>query len=159
MARTIGTPLDEGVRQKAAGQLQPLLVDLVALSLAGKQLHWHVTGPQFKPVHEQLDEVVDTLRTAADDVAERSVALGVPVDGRPGTVAKDSQVPEAPEGWVDATDAVASFAAAVAGFVERGRAAIEALEEEPVTQDLVISVVQEVEKHLWMLQAQLPPAR
>lgn len=155
MTRSIGIPLDDDRRQEAAGHLQALLVDLIALSMAGKQLHWLVTGREFTPVHEQLDQIVDTARTAADDVAERSVTLGVPIDGRPSTVAKENRLPEVPEGWVDAPDAVAAYADALAGVVERARGSVEALEAEPVSQDLVISVLADLEKHLWMLQAQL----
>lgn len=135
--------------------LQDLLVDLVALSLDGKQLHWHVTGPLFKPVHEQLDEVVTFARVASDDVAERAVALGHPVDARPVTVAKEASLPEAPNGWLDAADAVRRYVASIDAVVARGRAAIAALEEEPVTQDLVIGIVAELEKQRWLLDAQV----
>jgi starvation-inducible DNA-binding protein len=135
--------------------LQDLLVDLVALSLDGKQLHWHVTGPLFKPVHEQLDEVVDLVRTASDDVAERAVALGLTVDARPSTVAKEHQLPEQPEGWLDAAEAVRRYVESIDGTVERARTAIEALEVEPVTQDLVIGIVASLEKQRWLLAAQV----
>lgn len=134
--------------------LQQFLVDLVALSLDGKQLHWHVTGPLFKPVHEQLDEVVNLARTAADDVAERAVALGITVDARPTTVAK-TPLPETPEGWIDAADAVHRYVAAIDGVVVRARRAIEALESEPVTQDLVIGITADLEKQRWLLAAQV----
>lgn len=135
--------------------LQDLLTDLVALSLDGKQLHWHVTGPLFKPVHEQLDEVVALARTASDDVAERAVALGHTVDARPTTVAKESSLPEAPDGWIDAADAVRRFVASLDAVVATGRRAIADLEDEPVTQDLVIGIVAELEKQRWLLDAQV----
>jgi starvation-inducible DNA-binding protein len=155
MTRTIGIPLDDTARRTAVDHLQPFLVDLVALGLDGKQLHWHVTGPEFRPVHQQLDEVVDVTRTASDDVAERAVTLGIPVDGRPATVGKESRLPELPEGWIDARDAVQLYVTALEGVIERARASVPALEVEPVTQDLVITVLHELEKQLWMLQAQL----
>lgn len=155
MTRAIGIPLDDDLRREVAGHLQPLLVDLIALSLDGKQLHWHVTGAPFRPVHEHLDEIVDAVRAASDEVAERAVALGVPVDGRPSTVGKEHRLPELPEGWIDAPDAVAAYAEALAGVVARARESVHALEREPVSQDLVISVLAGLEKHLWMLQAQL----
>ena len=50
-------------QDEAAGWLEPLLVDLVSLALTGKQAHWHVTGPNFLPVHEQLDEIVADLHS------------------------------------------------------------------------------------------------
>ncbi len=136
-------------------KLQDVLTDLVALSLDGKQLHWHVTGPLFKPVHEQLDDVVTFVRTASDVVAERAVALGHTVDARPTTVAKEHQLPEAPAGWVDAAEAVRHSVSAIDGAVERARQAIDDLAFEPVTQDLLIGIVAELEKQRWLLAAQV----
>ena len=52
------------------------------LSLIGKQLHWTVVGPDFRPLHLQLDELVDSWRELSDTVAERAVALGVMPDGQ-----------------------------------------------------------------------------
>jgi starvation-inducible DNA-binding protein len=135
--------------------LQDLLVDLVALSLEGKQLHWHVQGKDFRSVHLQIDEVVDSARTYSDQVAERAVTLGNAVDGTPEAVAKEHGLPGLPEGWVKDEDAVRLLADAVAAVIERGRELIEASEDEPVTQDLVITIVGGLEKHLWMLRSQL----
>ena len=36
-------------RPEAGGRLQAVLVELVDLSLLGKQLHWNVVGPLFSP--------------------------------------------------------------------------------------------------------------
>lgn len=136
-------------------KLQDLLADLVSLSLQGKQLHWHVQGPNFLAVHEQLDAVVDSARAYADEVAERSVTLGQPVDGTVEAVSKEHGLPSLPEGWVRDVDAVRLVADAVEQVVRRGREVIEATEDEPVTQDLAIEVVAGLEKHLWMLRSQL----
>lgn len=153
---TIGTPLEPSRRQEAGDALQALLVDLIALSLVGKQAHWHVTGPSFLPVHEQLDQLVDSARTHADDVAERAVTLGVTVDGQPVTIATVSKVAEIPQGYLDAEKAVQLVADETTGVVERSRARLDRLGEvDPVTQDLVIEVLRDLEKQLWMLQAQI----
>lgn len=42
-----------------------------------RQLHWNVTGPRFRALHLQLDEIVEVARDAAAGVAERAVTLGV----------------------------------------------------------------------------------
>ena len=135
--------------------LQDLLVDHVAVSLQGKQLHWHVQGKDFRSVHLQIDEVVESARTYSDQVAERAVTLGNAVDGTPEAVAKEHGLPGLPEGWVKDEDAVRMLADAVQAVVDRGRELIEASEDEPVTQDLVIGIVGGLEKHLWMLRSQL----
>src|SRR5690606_39896536 len=78
--------------EKVVAGLQESLVDLIDLSLQAKQAHWNVYGSHFRSVHLQLDEVTDEVRLAADDVAERLVAIGGEPDGRAATVASSSQV-------------------------------------------------------------------
>src|SRR5256714_15344727 len=84
--------LDEHHRGEAGHELQATLVELVDLSLIGKQLHWNVFGRPFKPLHEHLDELVDSWRSLSDTVAERAVALGVAADGRAGTASAGSGI-------------------------------------------------------------------
>jgi starvation-inducible DNA-binding protein len=142
--------------ERVGAVLQEALVDLTALALNGKQAHWHVRGPQFLAVHEQLDAIVDDARGWADLVAERAVTLGTPVDGRPVTVATDTAVGSFPTGFVGDARAVALLRDLVDTTVERLRAHVEELGElDPVTQDLVIEVLRGLEKHRWMLDAQV----
>src|SRR5471030_2217829 len=69
-------PLSEYVRDEVGAELDAILVELVDLSLWGKQLHWSVVGPLFRALHPRLDELVDSWRELADTVAERAVAIG-----------------------------------------------------------------------------------
>lgn len=135
--------------------LQGALVDLVDLSLAAKQVHWNVVGPRFRSVHLQLDEVVTTARQHSDVVAERASALGVAPDGRAATVAATSAIGTVPEGWIKDTEAVQVLVAALGRVTERMRERIAATgKPDPVTQDLLISLTGELEKHAWMFQAE-----
>ena len=70
--------------------LQSVLVDLIDISLQGKQAHWNIQGPRFRSLHLQLDEIVSFARTASDDVAERLSAINVAPDGRAANVAATS---------------------------------------------------------------------
>ena len=79
--------LPDAARQVVGDALQGTLVDLLGLSLIGKQAHWNIVGPRFRSIHLQLDEVVATARSYSDTVAERAAALGIPPDGRPETIA------------------------------------------------------------------------
>ncbi|WP_406345903.1 Dps family protein [Streptomyces sp. NBC_00648] len=135
--------------------LQGALVDLVDLSLAAKQVHWNVVGPRFRSVHLQLDEVVATARQHSDVVAERASALGVTPDGRAATVAATSAIGTVPEGWIKDTEAVQVLVVALGRVIGRMRERIAATEKpDPVTQDLLISLTGELEKHAWMFQAE-----
>lgn len=153
---TIGAPLATERRLEAAGYLDDLLVDLVTLSLNAKQAHWHVTGRDFLPVHEQLDALGTDVRAWADEVAERSISLGVPVDGRPSTIGAVNALKELPAGFMTDVDAVTEIGHQVTAVAERIRTALEPLgEADLVSQDLAIEVLRGLEKHLWMLQAQV----
>ena len=46
--------LGEHQLKDVGNTLQAMLVELIDLALLGKQLHWNVTGPLFRPLHEQL---------------------------------------------------------------------------------------------------------
>src|SRR5919201_1212440 len=93
-------------REETGRELQATLVELVDLSLLGKQLHWSVVGPLFKPLHEHLDELVDSWRELSDTVAERAVALGVAPDGRAATVSGASEIVAVDSGSLDTDTAL-----------------------------------------------------
>ncbi|MEU6684739.1 DNA starvation/stationary phase protection protein [Streptomyces sp. NPDC046832] len=152
---TVRSTLPDDARKVACEALQDTLVDLLGLSLVGKQAHWNVVGPRFRSVHLQLDEVVTAARDFADTVAERSAALGVPPDGRPETVAKSFTLPAPQEGWVRDSDAVQMMVDALQDAVARLRERIDATEKaDPVTQDLLIGITAELEKQRWMFDAE-----
>ncbi|MER0449692.1 DNA starvation/stationary phase protection protein [Streptomyces sp. Edi4] len=135
--------------------LQGALVDLVDLSLAAKQVHWNVVGPRFRSVHLQLDDVVTTARQYSDTVAERASALGVNPDGRAATVAGSSVIGTVPEGWIKDSEAVEVLVVALGRVVERMRERIAATDEpDPVSQDLLIALTADLEKHAWMFRAE-----
>jgi starvation-inducible DNA-binding protein len=139
----------------AGAALNRALVDLVDLSLVAKQAHWNLVGKGFRSLHLQLDEVVDAVRIFADDVAERAVTIGVAPDGRAGTVAKESAIAEHPAGWIQDTDVVEYFVAALKVAIGRLRKGIEeTAEADIVSQDMLIGITAALEKHLWMFQVE-----
>ncbi|MGW4806320.1 Dps family protein [Kitasatospora sp. NPDC004272] len=149
-----GSPLAEHDRDTAGEALQGALVDLVDLSLIGKQAHWNLYGPRFRSVHLQLDEVVTTARDFADQVAERAAAIGVSPDGRAATVAAGG-LPAMPAGWQADTAVVERLVEALAAMTARMRERIAKTgEADPVTQDLLITVSAALEKHAWMFRAE-----
>ncbi|MBB5937497.1 Dps family protein [Streptomyces zagrosensis] len=151
----VKSPLPEADRKIVGDALQGALVDLVDLSLVAKQVHWNVVGPRFRSVHLQLDDVVDTARTHTDTVAERASAIGVSPDGRAESVAKTSGIDTVKGGWIKDTDAVQILVTALNAVISRMRERIGATDEpDPVTQDLLIGLTADLEKHAWMFQAE-----
>ncbi|MFD9394460.1 Dps family protein [Streptomyces sp. NPDC060000] len=151
----VKSPLSEPARQVTFEALQSTLVDLLGLSLIGKQAHWNIVGPRFRSIHLQLDEVVSTTRTYADTVAERAAALGLPPDGRPETIASAFTLPSPKDGWLRDEDVVQLIAETLGAAIGRLRERITATEEaDPVTQDLLIGITAELEKQRWMFEAE-----
>ncbi|MFE3849558.1 Dps family protein [Streptomyces griseorubiginosus] len=147
--------LPEDARQVTGDALQSTLVDLVGLSLIGKQAHWNLVGPRFRSIHLQLDEVVAAARDFSDTVAERAAALGLPPDGRPETIASAFTLPGPKDGWVRDTEVVGVMVESLEAAITRLRERIEATEKaDPVTQDLLIAITAELEKQRWMFDAE-----
>ena len=143
-------------REDVGRELQTVLVELVDLSLIGKQLHWAVTGPGFSSLHLQLDELVDSWRELADTVAERAVALGFVPDGQAHAVAAASQLARVTQGPIEDRVLVRELAHRLADVSARARSRLEAIgAADLVSQDVLIEVVRELEKQQWMLRAQL----
>lgn len=132
--------------------LGPLVRDLVALAVNGKQAHWHIRGANFIGVHEFLDEVVAHAQDASDEVAERIVALGLPIDARIGTVAAQASTPELSAGFQQSAQTVREMVAQLDAVIATAYAAVKGLEViDPVSQDIVIGVAQQLDKDRWFL--------
>ena len=148
-------PLGGLVREQVTLCLQQTLVELVDLGLLGKQLHWTVAGELFRPLHAQLDELVESWRALADTVAERLVAVGGTPDAQATTVASSS-------GWgpiearpTEAPDAIRVVAHRLAEAAERLRHRANRLGSlDLASQDVAIQVLREIEKQLWMIRVQ-----
>jgi starvation-inducible DNA-binding protein len=138
----------------AAPALQQTLVELIELALQGKHAHWNVEGPFFKPVHEQLDELVDQYREWYDDVAERLAAIGEPADGRAATVATTADLEPLPAGPLADRDVVEAFDTRVALVARRIEDRAAAMDEDLASQDLLVEILRGLDKQRWMLRVQ-----
>lgn len=152
----ITSTLGDAERDITCKALQSTLLDLIDLHLVAKQAHWNVVGRFFRSVHLQLDELVAEARQFADDVAERTAALGVPPDGRAVTVAGGSGVPEFSAGWRTDREVAVAVTDALDALIRRLRARIDETDKtDLVTQDLFLKIAAELEEAHWMWQAQL----
>jgi starvation-inducible DNA-binding protein len=153
-------PLGSHQRDEVGRQLQATVVELVDLSLLGKQLHWAVVGPQFRSLHLQLDELVDSWRELGDTVAERSVAIGVFPDGQSATVAAESNVRPVERGELEDHVVVRELTTRLADVNERIRERMDRLGElDAASQDVLIEVIRALEEQLWMMRSQFPETR
>lgn len=147
-------------RAEIGRQLQETLVELVDLSLVGKQLHWTVVGPLFRPLHLYLDELVDSWRELSDTVAERAVAIGVFPDGQASTVSEAAEHGPLAAAPIADHDVVAELVRRVAEVSERTRTRIDRVGElDAGAQDVLIEVLRALEEQQWMLRSQLTPGK
>jgi starvation-inducible DNA-binding protein len=143
--------------ERIESELRPLQMDMIALALQGKQLHWNLQGRQFMSLHMQLDGIVDDARGWVDELAERLVTLGVWADGQPADVARESTLDEMPKGAVSDMDALGLMSERIARLATNARACATNLGEIDIaSQDLCLDILRSLEKHLWMLRAQQP---
>jgi starvation-inducible DNA-binding protein len=136
--------------------LTPVVIDLTAIVVNGKQAHWHVRGANFIGVHELLDTIVDHAQEWADLAAERIVALGLPVDARLSTVAAKTTTGELTAGFRPSnetiTEVIAQLDAALAGV---NTAVRELAELDQTSQDVAIEIARGLDKDRWFLFAHI----
>ena len=155
MSRFKRNILNEEQQSKAVNALQTSLYDLVELALQGKQAHWNVVGENFRSVHLQLDEIIDSVREASDAVAERIATLGISPDGRAGSVSSNTRLDNYPDGLQSVPATVGAVADRLTRTVKGLRQAIATVGDvDPISEDLLIGISSTLEKHLWMVQAQ-----
>jgi len=135
--------------------LQKVLVDLIELHVQGKQAHWSVVGKNFRDLHLQLDEIIDSAREFSDDIAERMRALhGIP-DGRTETVTASTSLPKYPGDEVDTSDVVNLITERLEATVGTMRDVHDDVDEEdPTSADILHGQIEKLEQYAWMVNAE-----
>ena len=135
--------------------LQAVLVDLIELHVQGKQAHWNIVGTNFRDLHLQLDEIIESAREFADDLAERMRALHALPDGRSSTVSKSTSLAEFPTGLINTKDAIERIVAALEAAVGTMRKVHDEVDEEdPTTADLLHEFIAKFEQYAWLVNAE-----
>jgi starvation-inducible DNA-binding protein len=135
--------------------LQAVLVDLIELANQGKQAHWNLVGPNFRDLHLQLDEVIDTTREFADEIAERMRALHATADGRSGVVSAHTTLDEFPGGEVltiDTVDLITNRLEAASATCRRVHDDVD--DADPTSADILHTIIQKLEQYAWMISAE-----
>ncbi len=152
-----------GLSEQQCSELAALLQERLSayndLHLTLKHVHWNVVGPNFIGVHEMIDPQVELVRGYADALAERIAALGSSPRGTVGAIVADRT-------WDDyglERDTVPAHLAALdlvySGVIESTRKAIErAGAIDPVTEDMLVGQVGELEQFQWFVRAHLENA-
>jgi starvation-inducible DNA-binding protein len=146
------TAVDPTVAAAAAQFLSPVVLGLEALTVNGKQAHWHVRGANFVGVLELLDTIVANAGGFADTAAERIVALGLPVDSRLGTVAEKVAATAVPAGFAQSDELIRAVVSDIDAILADVKAAVDGLDAVDLTsQDVAIEIQRGLEKDRWFL--------
>jgi starvation-inducible DNA-binding protein len=149
-----GLTLDDGHRVGQALQLR--LHALNDLQLTLKHVHWNVVGPHFIGVHEMLDPQIEAVRAMVDTTAERMATLGVAPVGTPGHLVATRTWDDYSLLRADTTAHLAALDLVYAGLIEDHRADIDLTDDlDPVTQDMLIAQVAQLELFQWFVRAHL----
>ena len=139
-----------------ASTLQDRLNALTDLHLTLKHVHWNVVGPHFIAVHEMLDTQVEAARAMTDAIAERIATLGSSPVGTPGALVAQRSWDDYSIGRADAIEHLGALDLVYTGVIEDHREAVEAVSEaDPVTEDLLVSQLAELELFQWFIRAHL----
>ncbi|WP_304440414.1 ferritin-like domain-containing protein, partial [Frankia sp. EI5c] len=83
-----------------------------------------------------------------------AVSIGVNPDGQAATVARGSHLHGVEAGYIGDEKAIRLITDVLAGMITRMRTRMDlTAEPDPVTQDLFISVIRDLEEQHWMFQA------
>ena len=147
--------LDTTTGHAVADALQMRVHALNDLALTLKHAHWNVVGPHFIGVHEMLDPQIDGVRDMVDVLAERMSTLGVPPNGLPGALVAARTWDDYDLHRADTTAHLAALDLVYTGVIEDHRAAIEAVGDDPVTEDILIGQTGDLEQYQWFVRAHL----
>ncbi|NNE11682.1 MAG: DNA starvation/stationary phase protection protein [Ilumatobacter sp.] len=139
--------------------LQERLAALLDLQLTLKHIHWNVVGVNFISVHEFLDPQVDAVRAMSDAVAERIATLGGEPLGTPGAIVKFRTWDDYDLNREPTVRHLSALDAVYTGVISDHRAALEQLRElDPITEDLFVGHLADLEQYQWFVRAHLQDA-
>lgn len=157
--KTTVAGMTESSTRSTIAALQDRLVSTLDLQLTLKHIHWNVVGMNFISVHEMLDPQVDAVRLQSDEIAERIATLGGEPHGTPGAITSgrtwtDYDIDRAPT--VQHLVALDHVYSGVIGDHRRVVGELGGLD--PVSEDLLIGHLRDLEHFQWFVRAHLKDA-
>lgn len=149
--------LKDNTRKTMVNELNARLADAIALSLAIKQAHWNVKGPNFIAVHELFDQVRARFDGHVDVMAERVQQLDGTALGTVETVGKGSSLKAYPTDLTKSAEHIKQISALLRDFGEKIRAGIDSASDagDEGTADIFTSISRDVDKDQWFLESHL----
>ncbi len=122
------------------------------------QIHWYMRGEGFLVYHPKMDDYMEELDGYLDELSERLITLG----GAPFSTLKEfdeqSQLVEVKGDFsLSMTDHLARVVEVFRYLADHFQVALDVTDKEgdDVTNDIYVGAKASLEKHIWMLQAEL----
>ena len=120
------------------------------------RFHWYVKGPSFFTLHTKFEELYNEAALVVDQVAERLLAL----QGEPIATMKEYLEVAAIQESNNETKASEMVAALVKDYTQineslKQLAELAESENDTITNDLAVGLIESIDTHLWMLNAYL----
>ncbi len=120
------------------------------------RFHWYVKGPLFFTLHAKFEELYDESALVVDQVAERLLAI----QGEPIATMKEYLETATIQESNNETKAADMVATLVKDYTQineslKQLAEITEAENDTITNDLAVGLIEKIDTHLWMLNAYL----
>ena len=149
-------PLAPEKRQPVADDLEATVVELLELYHDTKQSYWNLRGPLYLSIHEQLQDNADLYRKYADILAERSLQVGRPIDGRTSVVAATANLGGYPGGYLSDKQVLILLTERINTVAKRVRERITHLDNiDAVTSNQLQDLSYELDKHVWKFRVMM----
>ena len=147
--------------QKTKEVLNQLVADLSQMAMVIHQTHWYMCGTNFLKLHPLMDEFMDEINAQLDVISERLITL----DGEPFStleeMADHTGIKDEKGTFGKGTpERLATLVKDYRYLEDLYQKGIEVSDEEKdySTQDIFIGFKTEIEKKIWMIQAELNEA-
>lgn len=148
--------LSDKESSKAAACLQSRLEALIDLTLTLKHVHWNVVGTGFIGVHEMLDPHYEAVAAMVDTTAERIAALGSSPNGLPGSLVKSRTWDDYGLNRAVVPQHLLELDKVYSGVITSHRDAVSEVGDlDPVTEDMLIGQLAQLESFQWFIRAHL----
>ncbi|MGT2667407.1 Dps family protein [Streptococcus rifensis] len=146
------------VLQTTKAVLNQSVADLSKAHSILHQIHWYMRGQGFLVYHPKMDDYMEELDGYLDELSERLITLG----GAPFSTLKEfdeqSQLVEVKGDFsLSMTDHLARVVEVFRYLADHFQIALDVTDKEgdDVTNDIYVGAKASLEKHIWMLQAEL----
>lgn len=142
-------------RKEVSKILNNLLSDVYLLYTKTLKYHWNVYGMVFHDFHKLFLEQYEALLEIADELAERSRALGEPTLGSMTEFLKHTRLKEEPGKIPDAHSMIKQLLADHETIIRQLREDLETCEKlgDMGTNNFLTEIMERHEKFAWMLRA------